>query len=247
MTESTDITIDTGIQSSELVSAMDEVARSSAVPRCVKRALDLLSRQLSLLLEEKDKRISELEVENQSLRQKIDALESRKDSEDSSTGLNNTSFDESKLLSDGDFERRRSIIVSHVSEVKYASIRDRVCHDYNVVCQVLQFLGVECYPLAVYRLGRPTSGRDRLLKVVLPSSRFQQIVLNRVKRMRFFVIKGIFIRPSLTAEERRRQRELRTHSSSQGQSPATGEGPNVLSSQLTSEVHPSVTSPPPSD
>lgn len=82
VTESTDITTESGMQLCELVSAMDEVAHSSAVPCCIERALFFLSRQLSLLPEEKDKRIRELE--NQSSRRKINVLECSMETVDSS-------------------------------------------------------------------------------------------------------------------------------------------------------------------
>ncbi|VDL70178.1 unnamed protein product [Nippostrongylus brasiliensis] len=45
-------------------------------------------------------------------------------------------------------------------------MNDRVCYDFDIVCKALQFLDVECYPVAFYRLGRPASGGRRLLKVV---------------------------------------------------------------------------------
>ncbi|VDL83228.1 unnamed protein product [Nippostrongylus brasiliensis] len=163
------------------------------------------------------------------------------------TESNNSSFDESKLLIDREteYERRRSIIVSNVPELKGACINDRVCHDFDMICQVLQFLEVECYPVAVYRLGRPASGGRRLLKVVFPSSRFQQIALSRSNRLRFFGLDNIYIRPSLTAEERRRRRELRSRTASHVSSPSLGDDIKVSSPRNTEEVHLSATSLPP--
>lgn len=59
-------------------------------------------------------------------------------------------------------------------------------------------------------MGIPGQGRPRLVKVVLPASRFQREAVRRAPRLRFFPPqKGIYLRPSLTKEERDRWREAR--------------------------------------
>ncbi|VDL79786.1 unnamed protein product [Nippostrongylus brasiliensis] len=198
-------------------------------------------------MEEKDERIGELELENQTLKHKISALESKEASAAFNGEPSYSSVDESKVLIDRETEceRRRSIIVSNVPELKGARMNDRVCYDFDIICQVLQFLDVECYPVAVYRLGRPASGGRRLLKVVFPSSKFQQIALNRSNRLRFFNLGNVYIRPSLTAEERRRRRELRSRTASHMSSPSVGDDIKVSSPRNTEEVHSSDTSLPP--
>ncbi|WKY13603.1 hypothetical protein Q1695_004440 [Nippostrongylus brasiliensis] len=65
-----------GAKSDDWIAAIDEVTRSSTVPKCVKKAIDLLARQLSCLLEQKDKEIGELRAENDNLRSIIASLES---------------------------------------------------------------------------------------------------------------------------------------------------------------------------
>ncbi|VDL81309.1 unnamed protein product [Nippostrongylus brasiliensis] len=61
--------------SEDLLKAMDEVTRATSVPRCVKKALGIISRQLAKILEEKDRTIEELRSENERLRQTIASYE----------------------------------------------------------------------------------------------------------------------------------------------------------------------------
>ncbi|KAK6060752.1 hypothetical protein COOONC_01590 [Cooperia oncophora] len=61
-------------------------------------------------------------------------------------------------------------------------------------------------PVTCYRMGRPRHGVPRLLKIVLPARKFQSLLLKRAPRLRFFPVKGVFIRPSLTWEERVQRR-----------------------------------------
>ncbi|VDL81974.1 unnamed protein product [Nippostrongylus brasiliensis] len=191
--------------SEELVKALDEVTKSTAVPRCVKKALGLLSSQLTLLLEEKDKLIRELRDENDSLRQTIATLESKislSGSEQANDLITSASMNSSP--SESDVERARSVIIGRLPELKNAPIRDRLGYDFENVCKILHFLGVDCYPTAVYRLGKPIEGGNRLIKVVLPCSKFRNIAVHRAKRLVFFQWKGVYLRPSLPLEERRR-------------------------------------------
>lgn len=106
-------------------------------------------------------------------------------------------------------ERLRSIVISGVSEATSPSSIDRVRSDYDVVEQIFNHLEIECLPQAVYRLGKPRDDRSRLLKVILPSTSYQKLVLRRAPRLRSFSSRGVFIRPSLTKEQRERNREAR--------------------------------------
>ncbi|KAL6727959.1 hypothetical protein Aduo_009787 [Ancylostoma duodenale] len=109
-----------------------------------------------------------------------------------------------------DLEIKRSIVISGVFESHSTSSLERIHHDITCTNQLLEFLGTECLPTAVYRVGRPHPDRPRLLKVVLPCSRLQTDVIRRAPRLRFFFPeRGIYIRPSLTKEERIRRREER--------------------------------------
>ena len=65
-------------------------------------------------------------------------------------------------------------------------------------------------PISTYRMGKPNNSYDRLLKVVFPSSFFANLTLRRAPRLRNFPFKsGVFIRPSLSKEERDRLRARR--------------------------------------
>lgn len=108
-----------------------------------------------------------------------------------------------------DLERARSIVLSGVPESSSMSAIERASNDLKFVHSVLDHLNVECLPCAVYRMGKPDVKHSRLIKVVLPSSRFQQVAVKRAPRLRTFPRKGIYLRPSLTKEERERQREER--------------------------------------
>ncbi|VDL81347.1 unnamed protein product [Nippostrongylus brasiliensis] len=194
-----------GVNSEGLVKALDEVARSTTVPRCVKKVLGLLSSQLTLLFEAKDKLISELRSENEPLRQTVATLESKVRL--SSTVQENdrsTSVLENNSPSETEIDRGRSVIIGRVPELKDVPIRDRLGHDFENVCKILHFLGVECFLTAVYRLGRPIEGGNRLLKVVLPCSKFRNMAVQRAKHLVFLQLKGVYLRLSISFEERRR-------------------------------------------
>ncbi|KAK6013448.1 hypothetical protein OSTOST_21234 [Ostertagia ostertagi] len=107
----------------------------------------------------------------------------------------------------------RSIVVSGVPESQSPNSVDRAHHDIQCICSLLNFLGIECIPSMVFRMGIKNSSRPRLLKVVLPSSRFQIETIKRAPRLRFFSQRGVYIRPSLTKEERERRREARQKNS----------------------------------
>ncbi|KAK6032113.1 endonuclease/exonuclease/phosphatase family protein [Ostertagia ostertagi] len=102
----------------------------------------------------------------------------------------------------------RSIVVSGVPESQSPNSVDRAHHDIQCI-----YSRIECIPSMVFRMGIKNSSRPRLLKVVLPSSRFQIETIKRAPRLRFFSQRGVYIRPSLTKEERERRREARQKNS----------------------------------
>ncbi|VDL80445.1 unnamed protein product [Nippostrongylus brasiliensis] len=108
---------------------------------------------------------------------------------------------------ESEMERRRSLVLRGVPEHMSMNVRDRIAYDYQSVVNVLHFLKVDCLPIAVYRLGKPRLGFNRLLKIVLPCSRFQKMAVRGASRLRFFPGKGLSLRESLSYEERRRRRE----------------------------------------
>ncbi|KAK6061452.1 L27 domain protein, partial [Cooperia oncophora] len=79
--------------------------------------------------------------------------------------------------------------------------RLKLSYDYNSVLNVLCHLDVGCFPVAVYRLGSPMKGKNRLLKVIMPSSYYQRMAVRRAPRLRSPSVKP----------ERKRRREERLH------------------------------------
>lgn len=109
-----------------------------------------------------------------------------------------------------DYEIDRSIVLSHVPESSSSKSSERLTYDFAYVVGLLDFLGIECTPTSVYRMGRIEQNKPRLIKVVLPASKFQRIAVRRAPRLRFSSAhKGVYLRPSLTWEERMRRREQR--------------------------------------
>lgn len=78
-----------------------------------------------------------------------------------------------------------------------------------MVHSILDFSNIECIPCCGYKMGRPDVKHARLIKVLLPSSKFQEVAVRRASRPRSFFHNGVFLRLSLTKEERERRREKR--------------------------------------
>jgi hypothetical protein len=115
-------------------------------------------------------------------------------------------------------ERKRSLVVIGLPEPEHALASGRVKTDAESVSAMLDVLNVEAVPVAVYRMGRPPQNNDnnkgpRLLKVVLPSSQMQHLAFGALKTKRQAVrnlpgCNRVLIRPSMTPEEREKDREL---------------------------------------
>ncbi|KAK6009730.1 hypothetical protein OSTOST_25314, partial [Ostertagia ostertagi] len=181
-------------QPAGLEDVMREVNASSLVPDCVKAALNTLIKELSEVKLERD----QLRQENLILRQKLGLAP-------------DVPLSSTEPIVDQPVNTIRSDVIDcqeserpGVPELKECSIRRKLFYDNNSVLNILEYLDVDCLPVAVYRLGRPTMGRDRLLKVVLPS-----LAVSRASRLRFFPGRGVFLRESRTNAERKRLREER--------------------------------------
>ncbi|KAK6030842.1 hypothetical protein OSTOST_03015 [Ostertagia ostertagi] len=107
-----------------------------------------------------------------------------------------------------ELEGQRSIVISGIPECKSTSVRERKSYDYYHVCNIIDFLGIECNAVTLYRLGKPSQGKNRLIKIMF-SRVFQRIALRRAARLRFYSLKGIFLRESLTKKQRERRCEQR--------------------------------------
>lgn len=114
-------------------------------------------------------------------------------------------------------ERRRSIVMIGLAEPNCEKASERVEADKKAVIAVMDQLGVEAEPVAVYRLGRPNisgNNKPRLLKCVFPASVHQHICLGRWRVSRDNMKKQkqwerLLIRPSLTREQLAIDREAR--------------------------------------
>ncbi|VDP11790.1 unnamed protein product [Heligmosomoides polygyrus] len=193
-----------------IADALKEVNDSTAVPLCVKTAFNTMMEELKVVREERDM----LFKENLFLRKKLGLpLDlpvgelGDHDAVDSCPPRSTPPTVPTQSGAEHEIERRRSIIISGVPELADASIERRVRYDMLSVHNILFHIGVECLPVSVYRLGRPTASRNRLLKVIFPCSFFQRLAIRRASRLRTFPEKGVYIRASLTQEERARRRE----------------------------------------
>lgn len=100
-------------------------------------------------------------------------------------------------------ERRRSVVVSGLPESDAHSARGKFIDDTNTVSQLLDAIDVECDAVQTYRLGKPIAGRARLVKIVFPTSYFQSDCLKKAKNLKSSNnFKRVFIRPSMTREQR---------------------------------------------
>lgn len=200
------------VTTSDAIGQLQSLMGRGKVPTYVKQVMELLietreemkeiSRRNSELLKE----VHLLREENRSLREKLANFE-RQSSAAVTDQLRSQS---APVLSTDDHERERSIVLLHVPESASSVPSERLAHDFAKVVELLNCLNIECTPLSVYRMGRPVQDRPRLIKVVLPCSRFQRLALRRAHRLRFSpTLRGTFVRPSLTWEERMRRREQR--------------------------------------
>ncbi|KAL3115541.1 hypothetical protein niasHT_015879 [Heterodera trifolii] len=91
-------------------------------------------------------------------------------------------FRQQKMMEEAiqDHERRRSVVVQGLPEPAGDKPSERVAADRSELSHVLDELGVEC-PISSYRMGPPyqagSGHRPRLIKIILPASKFQRQLL----------------------------------------------------------------------
>jgi len=116
-------------------------------------------------------------------------------------------------------ERKRSLVVISLPEPTLPKPSDCVKADTNTITNMLDTLGVAAAPVSVYRMGHPDPNRftdrprrgPRVLKVVMPSSALQRQVFSALRVYRNDLralpnFQRAIIRPSLTAEDREKDR-----------------------------------------
>ncbi|VDL62590.1 unnamed protein product [Nippostrongylus brasiliensis] len=121
-------------------------------------------------------------------------------------------------------KRGRSVVISGLEEARAdlpPSARQKDLE--GKVARVLDALDVECAPTEVYRMGRPDPARPRLVKIVFPSTAHFRRALANARLLRHAGFPDVFIRKSMTAEERKRDYELRKQASERNRGKGTRE------------------------
>ena len=88
---------------------------------------------------------------------------------------------------------------------------ERVKADNEAVAKMLDTIGVKVTPVSIYRLGpyNAQATRSRLIKIVMATSSQQRVSLQQSKNLKGNnSYKGIFIRPSLTRDQREHESKL---------------------------------------
>ena len=174
----------------------------------MKKVLNALVEQLSTLslaFENVTAERDRLAAENEELRERLQRMESA-NNRTPRTPLPATSSHDPDCH---ETERLRSVVIEGVPECRSPYMRDRLRYDYDSALNVLDYLGVECHPTSVYRLGKPgIRSNRRLLKVVLPSRTHQRIAVSRASRLHSFPGGWVRLRESLPRGELERRREV---------------------------------------
>ncbi|EYC23148.1 hypothetical protein Y032_0466g1960 [Ancylostoma ceylanicum] len=133
-------------------------------------------------------------------------------------------------------ERLRSIVISNIPESADPNAVNRGIYDGDCLRKIFNHLSIECSPLAYYRMGKPSPGRPRLMKVVFPSRYYRDKILRNAPRLKYFPAPGVYIRPSLSKAERESLRNLRLKSRSFSHPNNTRSSP-VINSVATPQVN----------
>ena len=113
-------------------------------------------------------------------------------------------------------ERKRSLVVIGLPESTSEKPSERVKSDHDSITTMLDTLDVGAKPVAIYRMGRIDNSRKgpRLIKVAMPTSFYQRQTLGALKTKRQQLrnvpnFQRVLVRPSLTPEQLKEDRELR--------------------------------------
>lgn len=107
-------------------------------------------------------------------------------------------------------KRERSVVISGIDdEPMEARPSDRQKHLEEKINKVFDAINVECRPSEIYRMGKIDPRRPRLVKVVFPSQAHWRTALANARLLKESGFPNVYIRRSMTAEERQREYELR--------------------------------------
>nr|CAD2171376.1 unnamed protein product [Meloidogyne enterolobii] len=167
------------------------------------------------------KEIKEILAKLQTIQQQINNLENKVEKLNTSDIIEkleniSTTIETTAIKAVEDKERQRSLVLIGLKESTAVRPTERAKADEEEVLRVLDALDVQTLPLAVYRMGNPAKAgpNGRLIKVILPSTSFQRICLAQWKKKRLEIRSmekwtKLLIRPSLTAEQLRLDKEER--------------------------------------
>jgi hypothetical protein len=115
-------------------------------------------------------------------------------------------------------ERRRSIVVAGLPESKKSKLSGRVEDDTIQVQKILDITKTEAKPIAIYRINprivpgevATTPTKPRLLKVIFASTSHRTTTLRNSRDLKETEsFRNVFLRPSMTKEERKSDFDLR--------------------------------------
>lgn len=107
-------------------------------------------------------------------------------------------------------KRGRSIVVENLAESSRSLPSERLTDDYAHVTKFLDMAGVEVRPETVFRMGERKQGKPRPLKILLPRTTAQRLLLRNSKKITGIRdYSHVRIRPSLSSAEREEQWKLR--------------------------------------
>ena len=100
-------------------------------------------------------------------------------------------------------KRAHELVVAGIPESELTTPTGRAEDDRKKALEILDTVGTEILPIAVYRLGKPSAGRPRLTKIQLPTKFAVTFSLrNRSKLSNNPNTQKYFMRNSMSAEER---------------------------------------------
>lgn len=115
-----------------------------------------------------------------------------------------------KLIDAEEKERLRSFVIYGIAESGEETNRGKYNDDLGKVNSLLDVLDIETGPANVYRMGKQQDNKPRLIKVVMPTSYHKNLVLkNAISLKNLPAFANVFLRPSLTLEQRKADYDLR--------------------------------------
>ncbi|KHN84438.1 hypothetical protein Tcan_08413 [Toxocara canis] len=105
--------------------------------------------------------------------------------------------------------RERSVVLVGVNEVTDVPPRERSNVDRGAVLDIFDTINSDSVPHQIFRMGSQQEGRKRPIKVIFGNSHDAKQVLRNARSLKGSRFQHVFIRPYLTAEERKKQWEER--------------------------------------